>query len=68
MNKQNENGKKRRDIKPEFIISPVPQQPIKKISEAQRIQLDVISHTNFNFFDGRLQNYWKRIIGCGGPF
>ena len=53
MNKQNENGKKKRNIKPEFIISPVPQHPTKKISEAQQIQLNVIAHTNFNFFDGR---------------
>lgn len=49
----NENRKKRRDIKPEFIISSVPQLPSKKISEVQRIQLEVISHTNFNLFDGR---------------
>ena len=49
----NENRKKRRDIKPKFIISSVPQLPSKKISEAQRIQLEVISHTNFNLFDGR---------------
>jgi len=46
-------GKKRSEIKPEFIISPVPQQPAKKISEAQQIQLDIIAKTNFNFFNGR---------------
>lgn len=45
--------KKRSDIKPEFIISPVPQLPEKKISEAQLIQLDVIAKTNFNLFDGK---------------
>ncbi|MCI0550796.1 MAG: hypothetical protein L0287_07570 [Anaerolineae bacterium] len=53
MNKQNDNGKKKRDIKPEFIISPVPQQPEKTISDAQQIQLDIIAKTNFNFFNGR---------------
>ena len=53
MNNDNENRKKRRDIKPEFIISFVPQPPSKKISEAQRIQLEVMRHTNFNLFDGR---------------
>ena len=53
MNKNNGNGSKKRDIKPEFIISPVPQQPAKKISEAQQIQLDIIAKTNFNYFDGR---------------
>lgn len=52
-NKQSENGKKKRDIKPEFIISPIPQQSVKKISEAQQIQLDIIEKTNFNFFNGR---------------
>ena len=52
MDNDNENRKKSRDIKPEFIISSVPQLPSKKISEAQRIQLEVIRHTNFNLFDG----------------
>lgn len=50
---QSENGKKKRDIKPEFIISPIPQQAAKKISEVQQIQLDIIEKTNFNFFNGR---------------
>src|SRR5262245_805154 len=52
-NKQSENGKKKRDIKPEYIISPIPQPSAKKISEAQQIQLDIITKTNFNFFNGR---------------
>lgn len=52
-NKQSENGKKKRDIKPEFIISPIPQQATKKISEVQQIQLDIIEKTNFNFFNGK---------------
>jgi hypothetical protein len=52
-NEQNENGKKKRDIKPEFIISPLPQPPTKKISEEQQIQLDIIAKTNFNLFNGR---------------
>jgi hypothetical protein len=45
--------KKRKEIKPTFIIRPLSQRPAKKISEAQQIQLDVIARTNFNFFDGR---------------
>jgi hypothetical protein len=45
--------KKKSDIKPSFIISPSSQQVPKKISDAQKIQLDVISRTNFNFFDGK---------------
>src|SRR6266540_3053036 len=52
------DGKKRTDIKPEFIISPVPQSPEKKISEAQQIQLDIIAKTNFNFFNGRKIAEW----------
>ena len=51
--KQSENGKKRRDIKPVFFISSVPQHPPKIISDAQMIQLDIIAKTNFNYFDGR---------------
>ncbi len=53
IDKKDERGKKRRDIKPELIIPPVPQLPEKKISEAQQIQLDIIAKTNFNFFNGR---------------
>jgi len=37
--KKDERGKKRRDVKMEIVISPVPQEPVKKISEAQQIQL-----------------------------
>jgi hypothetical protein len=55
-NKKDE--KRRRDIKPEFIISPVPQLPEKKISEAQQIQLDIIAKTNFNFFQGERIAQW----------
>jgi len=44
---------KRNDIKPTFIISNTPQTVSKKISEAQQLQLDIIEHTNFNFFNGR---------------
>jgi hypothetical protein len=53
-------NKKRNDIKPEFIISPVPQLPEKKISEAQQIQLDIIAKTNFNFFNGRRIAEWLK--------
>ena len=53
-------NKKRSDIKPEFIISPVPQLPEKQISEAQQIQLDIISKTNFNFFSGRKIAAWLK--------
>ncbi len=53
-------NKKRSDIKPEFIISSVPQPPEKKISEAQQIQLDIIAKTNFNFFDGRRIAEWLK--------
>jgi len=56
-NKKDEK-KRRRDIKPEFIISPVPQLPAKKISEAQQIQLDIIAKTNFNFFHGERIAKW----------
>jgi hypothetical protein len=59
-NKKDERGKKRRDIKPEFIIAPVPQAPEKKISEAQQIQLDIIAKTNFNFFNGRKIADWLK--------
>jgi hypothetical protein len=59
-NKQNENGKKRPDIKPEFIIRPEPEPPAKKISEAQQIQLDIIAKTNFNLFNGRGIAKWLK--------
>lgn len=52
-NRQNENGKKRKEIKPEFFISSVPHQDSKSISEAQQIQLDIVAKTSFNFLDGR---------------
>jgi len=58
--KKDERGKKRRDVKMEFIISPVPQEPVKKISEAQQIQLDIIAKTNFNFFEGRKIAAWLK--------
>lgn len=45
--------KKRSDIKPTFIINTLSEQTSKSISEAQNIQLDIIAHTNFNFFEGR---------------
>ena len=40
------------------MISPVPQLPEKKISEAQQIQLEVIAKTNFNFFNGERIAKW----------
>lgn len=60
MNKKDERGKKRRDVKMEFIIPPVPQLPEKKISEAQQIQLDIIAKTNFNFFNGKRIAEWLK--------
>ncbi|HUE98917.1 MAG TPA: hypothetical protein VMN99_06660 [Anaerolineales bacterium] len=60
IDKKSERGKKRRDIKPEFIIPPAPQLPEKKISEAQQIQLDIIAKTNFNFFSGRKIAEWLK--------
>ena len=53
MNKKDERRKKRSDVKPTFMISNSPPQTSKTISEAQKLQLDVIARTNFNFFDGR---------------
>lgn len=53
MTTNKQNGRKRRDIKPVFIIRSVPQHPAKIISDAQMIQLDIIAKTNFNFFNGR---------------
>ena len=59
-NEKDKKQKKRSDIKPEFIISPLPQLPEKKISEVQEIQLDIIAKTNFNFFNGRKIAQWLR--------
>ncbi|MDQ3004283.1 MAG: hypothetical protein M3R47_02695 [Chloroflexota bacterium] len=58
--KKDERGKKRKDIKMEFVISPVPQEAVKKISDAQQIQLDIIAKTNFNFFNGRKIAEWLK--------
>ncbi len=58
--KKDERGKKRPDVKMEFVISPAPQEPVKKISEAQQIQLDIIAKTNFNFFEGRKIAAWLK--------
>ncbi|MEO5888165.1 MAG: hypothetical protein ABIQ77_10920 [Anaerolineales bacterium] len=44
----------------EFVISPVPQEAVKKISDAQQIQLDIIAKTNFNFFSGRKIAEWLK--------
>jgi hypothetical protein len=52
--------KRRSDVKPEFIVSPVPQLPEKKVSEAQQIQLDIIAKTNFNRFDGKRITEWLK--------
>ena len=59
-NEKDKKQKKRSDIKPEFIISPLPQLPEKKISEVQEIQLEIIARTNFNFFNGRKIAQWLR--------
>ena len=58
--KKDERGKKRRDVKMEFIIPPGTQSPEKRISEAQEIQLDIIARTNFNFFNGKQIAEWLR--------
>ena len=60
MDKKNERGKKRRDVKMEFIIPSEPQLPEKRISEPQEIQLNIIANTNFNFFNGRRIAEWLR--------
>ena len=60
MNRKDERGKKRRDVKMEFIIPPETSLPEKKISEAQEIQLDIIARTNFNFFNGKQIAEWLR--------
>jgi hypothetical protein len=60
-NKKNDSGalpsskgkKKRSDVKPTFLISNSPPEKMKSLSEAQKIQLDLIAKTNFNFFEGR---------------
>ena len=38
----------------------MPQEPVKKISEAQQIQLDIIAKTNLNLFNGRRIAEWLR--------
>ena len=58
INKQDDRGKKRRDVKIEFVINPVPQEPVKKISEVQQTQLDILAKTNFNLFNGRELAKW----------
>lgn len=60
MTNKKDEKKRRRDIKPEFMISNVPQLPEKKISAAQQIQLDIIAKTNFNFFNGERIAKWLR--------
>src|SRR5687768_2232880 len=60
MTNKKDEKKRKRDIKPEFIIGNVPQLPEKKISEAQQIQLDIITKTNFNFFDGKKIAAWLK--------
>ena len=60
MNKKATGGRKRRDVKMEFIIRPGPEEPVKKISEAQQIQLDIIAKTNFNLFNGRKLAEWLK--------
>jgi len=60
MTNKKDEKKRRRDIKPEFMISNVPQSPEKKISAAQQIQLDIIAKTNFNFFNGERIAKWLR--------
>jgi len=58
--KKDERGKKRRDVKIEYVVPSVPQLPEKKISESQQIQLDIIAKTNFNFFNGRRIAEWLK--------
>ena len=38
----------------------MPQEPVKKISEAQQIQLDIIAKTNLNLFNSRRIAEWLR--------
>jgi hypothetical protein len=54
--------KRRREIKPEFMISPVPQLRQKKISKAQHIQLEVLAKTNINFFNGERIAKWHAVL------
>jgi hypothetical protein len=58
INKRDNSRKKRSDIKPTFIISTSVQPSLKKISEAQQIQLDIIAKTNFKFFNGERIAKW----------
>ena len=58
--KKDERGKKRRDVKMEFIIPSEPQLPEKRISESQEIQLEIIAKTNFNLFKGKEIAKWLR--------
>lgn len=60
MTTSNNSGKKKKDVKIEFTISPVLQQVEKKISEAQNFQLEVIARTSFNSFDGKKIAEWLR--------
>ena len=60
MTNKKDEKKRRRDIKPEFMVPNVPQLPEKKISQAQQIQLEVIAKTNFNFFNGERIAQWLR--------
>ncbi len=59
-NKKDERGKKRPAVKIEFVINPVPPESVKKISDAQQIQLDIIAKTNFNLFNGRKLAAWLK--------
>ncbi len=58
--RKDEKGKKRRDVKMEFIIPSEPQLPEKRISESQEIQLEIIAKTNFNRFSGKDIAKWLR--------
>jgi hypothetical protein len=60
MTNKKDAKKRRRDMKPEFIIRPVPQLSRKIISEAQHMQLEVIAKTNFNFVNGERIAKWLR--------
>jgi hypothetical protein len=59
-NQKDDRRKRRRDIKPEFMVPNVPQLPEKKISQAQQIQLDIIAKTSFNFFNGERIAQWLK--------
>jgi hypothetical protein len=62
MTNKKDAKKRRGEIKPEFIISPVSQLPQKKISEVQHIQLEVLAKTNFNFFTGERIAKWRAVL------